>query len=212
MQWWSLLLFALAVSIDGLGVGVSYGMRQMRIPPASILVICLTSTGSITLAMLAGTVIANMVTSGLAERMGAMILILVGGWILLQAACQQLLVPRQQNTPFWKVAIPSLGIAVQFLYEPSRADWDQSGDISVKEALVLGLALAMDAIAAGFGIAAASGFQWFVPLAVGASKFLMLTGGLWLGQNWRLQVWKLQGALVPGLILVILGVLKLFPT
>ena len=50
----SLLALALAVSLDGFGVGVTYGLRGIRIPLASIAIIAVCSGAVIWLSMLAG--------------------------------------------------------------------------------------------------------------------------------------------------------------
>lgn len=39
----SLLLLAFALSLDGFGVGITYGLRKMKIPLLSVLIISLCS-------------------------------------------------------------------------------------------------------------------------------------------------------------------------
>ena len=54
--------------------------------------------------------------------------------------------------------IRPLGLVVKILREPTVADTDTSGMIDIKEALLLGSALALDALGAGLG-AAATGYN-----------------------------------------------------
>lgn len=59
-----------------------------------------------------------------------------------------------KNEELLKIAIKSLGITIQVLRDPSNCDIDKSGIIDVKESLLLGLALSVDAIGVGIGSAA----------------------------------------------------------
>src|SRR5699024_11211761 len=60
------------------------------------------------------------------------------------------------------------------LKDPTKADNDESGIISISEATVLGIALALDAFAAGFG-AAMLGYSPFI-----TAIFIALMSGLFL--------------------------------
>lgn len=83
-SWASLLLLAFAVSVDGFGVGVTYGIRQIRIPPRSVLVISICSGLVILLAMLIGSLIVEWIPPYLATAIGAILLIAIGVWALIQ--------------------------------------------------------------------------------------------------------------------------------
>ena len=53
-MWFQLVILSVALSIDGFGVGVSLGMRGMKIPFKSIVVISICSAISLGVAMLIG--------------------------------------------------------------------------------------------------------------------------------------------------------------
>ncbi|NMD33842.1 MAG: sporulation membrane protein YtaF, partial [Firmicutes bacterium] len=99
---------------------------------------------------------------------------------------------------------------ISLLRRPEEADLDRSGTLSIREALLLGSALAADALAAGFG-AALIGLS-FLPtvLAVGLAKLALLPLGAALG---RMAV---RGTPLPhtpiwgGAILIIIGIINLF--
>ena len=78
-------VFALAVSADGFGVGIAYGVRNITIPFLSLTVICLASMLVISLSMLLGQGISCYMSPGAASWLGAVILIGMGVWVLLQA-------------------------------------------------------------------------------------------------------------------------------
>ena len=200
------LLFALAVSLDGLGVGLAYGMRKVKIPLRSMAVICGISTLIIIISMLLGKIVQNLVNPQLAENLGALILFLVGVWIILESFSDRWKTAGVDEI-LLNVKIPPLGIAVQVLKEPQRADIDRSGTINGKEAQLLGLALALDSLGAGFGMAVSGGSLWKIPLLVGGLNFVLVSGGLWLGARWGKNK-TIFGSLAPGLLLILLAVLK----
>ena len=210
------LLFAFAVSLDSFGVGLSYGIRKIVVPWFSIIIICLTSSIATIFSMFFGNMIAHYISPLFAEKIGAIIMVVVGIGILYQAVmniCKNKSA-KKQNTNFKsnvveqhiiKFKILKIGIIIQILQEPAEADFDRSGEISMGEALILGIALAIDALGAGFG-AAVAGYQlWLVPIFVGSFNLTLLSFGLCLGQKWEISSLGEKGTLLPGLILIFLG-------
>ncbi|HUC93427.1 MAG TPA: MntP/YtaF family protein [Paenibacillus sp.] len=80
----SLLLLAFAVSLDGFGVGVTYGLRHIRIPVFSIAIIAVCSGTVIGLSMLAGEWLTAWLSPIAARTIGAVILIAIGCMALYQ--------------------------------------------------------------------------------------------------------------------------------
>ncbi|MBD0381316.1 MntP/YtaF family protein [Paenibacillus sedimenti] len=86
----SLLILAFAVSLDGFGVGVMYGLRKIRIPLLSIGIISIWSGIIIFASMQIGVLMSSFMSPIFAKRVGALILIGIGIWALVQM--------RQQKT------------------------------------------------------------------------------------------------------------------
>nr|MDA8228525.1 sporulation membrane protein YtaF [Desulfitobacterium hafniense] len=106
-----------------------------------------------------------------------------------------------------KIQLPSLGLVIQVLRSPDLADIDKSGCINLTESLLLGCALALDALAGGLG-AGLSGMPLWVILIVAATQLFMIS----LGQTLT-NIIK-EGSLtktkfLPGALLIILGFGKL---
>ena len=80
----SLLILAFAVSLDGFGVGVMYGLRKIRIPLVSIGIISLWSGIIIFTSMQIGVLMSSFMSPSFAKRIGALILIGIGVWALVQ--------------------------------------------------------------------------------------------------------------------------------
>lgn len=210
MELLGILLFALAVSADGFLVGVAYGIKKIRIPLLSLAVIALASAAAVSVSMICGKALATIFTSSTATVIGAILLIIIGFYYLF-GACRETIenLDNDGEEPLLSLNIKSMGIIIQILKEPSTADFDSSGDISTREAFFLGLALAMDALGAGVGIAMAGYNILFTALSVGMLKFILVNCGIILGS--RLNGKRLQSvsALIPALIFLAIGVLEL---
>lgn len=213
MEFFSAALFALAVSMDGFGVGLAYGFRRITLPWLSTLIICLNSTVAITCSMLFGQTLAAWLPPFIAEKVGAAILIVIGSWLFVQSLLKKRSKDekevKKQERLLFKARLPGLGIAVQVLREPSKADFDRSGNINSREACVLGFALAMDALGAGFGLAIAGFNIWYIPLMVGSFQVFLLHCGLWSSKWGGEKALMRKGTVIPGVVLVVLGLLKI---
>ncbi|WNR43281.1 MntP/YtaF family protein [Paenibacillus roseipurpureus] len=85
----SLLILAFAVSLDGFGVGVMYGLRKIRIPLISIAIISLWSGIIVFSSMQIGVLMSSFMSPSIARRIGAVILIGIGIWALIQTKQDQ---------------------------------------------------------------------------------------------------------------------------
>jgi putative sporulation protein YtaF len=219
----SLFVLALAVSLDGLGVGIMYGLRKIRIPFSSIAIICLCSGIIIFGSMQIGSALLNFLSPTAAKWLGAFILIGIGLWAIIQISMQK---SEEQSLPVSKpslsenaqtiskktvvqIELRRLGLVIQILRTPSAADVDRSGSISASEATWLGIALSLDAFGAGIG-AALIGFAPLLTAAVIAlSSGLFIALGMRLGHVFAEVRWIHRMSVLPGCILILMGIIKL---
>jgi len=206
----AILMFALAVSSDGFMVGVAYGVRKIRLPIMSLLVICIASATAVTVAMFFGKGLCYFLNPNMASRLGALTIMAIGLFFLLQSFRQKLCVMEENGKdPLISLNIKPLGIIIQILKEPSSADFDSSGEIGMKEAFFLGLALAMDAFGAGIGIAMAGYNILLTAVSVGMLKFILVNSGMMLGKVVTNERWQYLSSVLTGIILLTLGASEL---
>jgi putative sporulation protein YtaF len=107
------------------------------------------------------------------------------------------------------IEIKRLGLVIQILKQPSRADLDRSGNISAAEAALLGVALSLDAFGAGIG-AALIGFTplWTATVIAIASGSFIATG-MKIGYHCSSLNWLKRLSILPGCLLILMGILKL---
>lgn len=216
------LLMAFALSLDGFGVGLSYGLRRIRLQFSSLLVIAFCTVLAMGISMLFG----NWVTFWLkfipAQLVGAIIILSLGTFQLIRAmfntedkvpitqavpvmaSINQTVVIEQ---PIFRIQIRFLGLIVQVMRNPDSADIDGSGEISLKESILLGSALAMDAFASGIG-AALAGMTLSVIGIVALTQLIMIRFGQVLAGKIP-EILMHKAKLLPGMVLILVGLGKL---
>jgi putative Mn2+ efflux pump MntP len=247
----SLILLAFAVSLDGFGVGVTYGLRKIRIPFLSILIIACCSGLVIWLSMQAGGWLSGFLSETAAKFIGAAILIGIGCWALIQLGLSKgndegtetsadrkmpaeadgrKRMPKTDKAPtpanglppvdeanetfsaptqVMKVELKTLGLVIQILRKPQVADVDRSGSISSSEAVMLGVALSIDAFGAGLG-AALLGLPALLTAAVIAlSSAFFLISGTYVGLRFSAKRSRHALSVLPGILLIMMGIMKM---
>lgn len=198
-----LLFLVIAVSLDGFGVGITYGMRKVLVPIHALMIIMLCSGIVVLASMTLGTMLRSFISPDIASMFGGIILILLGLFSLFN-----ILRPNKSNTKEKEIK-HRLYDFKEVLKTPDKADLDKSGAISSSEALLLGIALALDAFGAGLG---ASMIGYSPLLTAGSVAFmsglLVFCGikiGILLSKNKHLQ----RLTLLPPFLLIGLGIFNL---
>lgn len=202
------IILAIAVSIDGLSVGIIYGMKDIKIAWLSQIIILSATSCAFVTAMLFGNAAISFFHPAKAKIIGAVILLALGIWSLIEALSRESSSKSEKTIAIFR--IKPLGLAVKILREPTAADINTSGVIDIKEALLLGSALALDAFGAGFGAAAAGfGIIW-TTILVSITSLLFLSVGLYIGSKKLVYLNQKVTIYLPGALLIALAVFKMF--
>lgn len=206
----NLISIVIAVSLDGFGVGITYGMRKIRISFSALLVIMLCSGVIVISSMLIGHILRMFISPAITSLLGSVILIALGLFVLSSIIRSNK--NEYKTNKEHKNEEPDSHIShfKSVISDPHRADKDRSGSISVGEALVLGTALAMDAFGAGLG-AAMLGYSPMLTsvLVATMSGVFVFTGtkiGFLLSKNETLA--KLT--YLPPILLICIGIYNLY--
>ncbi len=215
-----IVVLALVVSLDGFAAALSYGAQRIRVSAAAVFVISVTSAGVIYIAMALGQFLGSLLPANVARYLGAAVLVVLGGYLLAQHSrskpaeeldSEPLLSPvaAESVQPIAEINLRMFGLVIHILRHPALADRDHSGVISWQEAILLGLALALDAFGAGLGAAMTGLPALSTALVVGVVKICALVSGWELG--YRLQHRLSKGLVrLPGALLIFLGLFDLF--
>lgn len=222
MELLSLIFFALALNIDAIGVGIAYGIRRIKLPLTSMLIICSVSMSAISLSMMAGQVIVRFIPPAFTQHIGGVILLGIGTFTIYQYYRQKkycplreeekqpdVRPPEDQHSPKPVLQMKFLGLVIHVLKEPHLADIDVSGLISPKEALLLGVSLSMDALGAGIAISLLGYKIITTALCLGICQMISTYLGLSAGRGLSGSFLSRQIAVLPGLILIVLGMIKM---
>jgi putative sporulation protein YtaF len=203
----SLFLLAFAVSLDGFGVGMTYGLRKIRFPWWSLAIVTFLSTSMILLAMGLGGLLVKVVSAAGAKWVGSVLLISIGGWAIANVLSQPLHLSHERR--ILRLELKTMGLVIQILKTPAAADLDRSGSISAGEATILGFALSMDAFGAGLG----ASLIGYPPLETAAVVSLMslsfIAFGIRIGYRYAETSLIRRLAYLPGIMLIVLGLSKM---
>lgn len=199
-------VIALAVALDGFGVGVAYGLRRVRLGPAAMAMLFLAPAAAAAGGMAAGAWLrGSLGPPALGRTLSGALLVALGVWIVRRARREH---RRRAGPP------PRAGFRVywRILDEPAQADLDHSGCLDPLEGGLLGTALALDAMGAGISLGMAGGVSWAFALAVGAAQLGVFCAGLRAGrlaaQNGSPRTAPSLGVAAGGLV-VLVGFLRL---
>lgn len=200
------MAFAASSSIDNFGIGISYGVRKIRIglrSNLSMAVICfLMSLGGITFGLWISAILPGMFP----VVIGALLLFVIGIRIILLA------VPRKKVTVPDNVGYDGQSPSIQtIIRNPELADADQSGEIGLWEAAILGIALSTNALTNGL-VAGLLGFSpYAISLTAAIGSIISVWAGVKLGYKLsavRIGPYTLGqfGTIISGIIIVIIAI------
>lgn len=206
----TLLLFmlAFAVSLDSFSTGLTYGLRKMGMPLKSIVIISICSAGSLLAAMSIGGAAENVLSEGAADKIGGLILIALGAFVLLQFFRAGKDTSVDEEKILFNFEIESIGLVINILKRPMAADFDKSGTITGVEAIMLGLALSLDAFGAGIGAALLGYSPLLLAVTVMMMSMMFLSAGLKIGKSCAHMGWVQKVSFLPGVLLIVIGVLR----
>lgn len=208
-----IFILATSVSLDSLGVGISYGIRKVRIPFAYKILMCFFSIFYASLALFAGKSLSNFLTPAFSNFLGFSVLCAMGTWIIFQGifrSTEKNSLQKNSSTEsktLMKFVIKSLGIIIHVVKNPLDCDLDKSGTIDIKEAIILGLVLSLDAIGVGIGSALSNIYSMSIPFFVALFQLIFLYLGTFVGEkisNLSHNHSKLL-AILPGGLLILLA-------
>lgn len=202
----SIIMLGIAANLDNLGIGLAYGIRRIRIPVGSNLIIAGLSGLATALSGFGGHLLLDILPSGLGNILGGGIVAAVGVWTIAsyyQDKNKNMVLP----SPDKELTIENLKIIIE---EPHKADIDYSGHISTKEAILLGVALAVNASATGLGAGMTGLSVIGMTLSVIIFSLLTITIGDYTGQRCASLYLGDRAALVAGILLIMVGIYEMF--
>lgn len=183
-----ILLFALSATSDSFIIGFNYGVRNIKIPWLSNILITLICFAGTYLAMAAGSALSRFLPESTADLIGACILFGLGVSMLIQGL-------RTHKKDFC---------------DSETIDADHSQVIEWRESLLLGCLLCINNIGAGIGASISGLPPFFTSAACAVLSFLLILSGYHTGIRVTSHILKKALELCSAGILMALGGYKIF--
>ena len=176
------IILAISSSIDSLGIGITYGIKNTNISYFGKVILFIISFIVTSLSILFGNIIKNILSEHITNFIGSAILFFLGIFICFQAF--------KKNVSY---------------------DLDNSNSIDFKEAIFLGLALSMDSFCIGIGGSIIGINPYFFPLLISAFQFIFLSIGNFLGKKlyYFSSLPDCVWSLLSGILLILISLIKL---
>ena len=163
MEWIGIILLSVALSLDAMGIGISCGVAEVRIPPAARIIIHLTSFLCTTIAVAAGGLLQGTFSQTMGRVAGGCLLCALGLYMLLKGVSSG----NKRAT------------------RPGAEDGCMtSGKIGGTRAAVIGIVLSADSFAAGLSLGTMTMAAAAIPVlcALFQTVFLLLgeKGATWM--------------------------------
>ncbi|WP_298844659.1 sporulation membrane protein YtaF [Clostridium sp.] len=198
----SALLFSLASNLDNLVVGIAYGIKEIKIGIISNLIIAiLTSTGTF-LSMLVGTYILKFLPHSVANGLGAIVIIILGTYFVTQSIIKLI-----NNSKSKELALKN---ATDMIVYAEKSDLDSSGNINVKEALIVAFALTFNNLGTGMAASITGVSIQFTAITTFILSILTIIFGETVGNHVLGKVLGEYAPLFSGILLIILGIIEFF--
>ena len=198
------ILLAFSASLDSLIIGIAYGIKNIKIKIWINIIIASIVTLGTFLSMILGTILIKFLPMYICNYIGSILLIIVGLWMTFDYFKE-----RKNLNIANKDLIESLNYD-EILYNNKTADADGSGNIELKEAISLSIALSINNFALGIG-ASISGIS--LPLTILFTlifSILLLIIGLKIGNSFLSKIFGKYSSLLSSVIIIIMGILQLF--
>ena len=176
------LILAISSSIDSFGIGITYGLKKIKLSDLSKLILFLISIIVTSISVVFGIFLKNSLSSNFIDIFGSLFFICMGIFIILKT--------NKQEYSF---------------------DFDDSKNIDSKEALILGLALSLDSFCIGIGASSININIYIFSFLVAILQFLFLSLGNFFGinlANLKLipqSIWTK----ISGILLILIGLFKI---
>ncbi len=197
LQIMPVLLFMLAVSVDSLTAGLSYGASRVHIKLVSTVFLVLIPSVCITLMTQAGSLLFSLFPASVLSLLSFLLLFFLGCEKLLESLIRHLAKAYPDIVGNWTCKIRQLNIIFTIYFSPEEANKQEVQILSGKEAFFLSLALSLDSMFASMAFSCQVNSLLFLFLSAAFFHFLLFSigylSGLFLSKKCSFDLSWLSG-------------------
>lgn len=182
------ILLSLCSTLDSLGIGITYGLRNTRILFSAKIILFICSFSITLLSIFLGNFLSYMFPIYISNIIGCFVLIIIGSFMILSSFKKEktninIEEKKDNSLKVYQFFINFLGITIQIIRNPNNSDFDNSNKIDGKEAIFLGIALSLDSIGIGISSSMLEINFFFLPLFISILQLFFLSFGNILGRK-----------------------------
>jgi len=196
----SALLFSVSSNLDNVVIGLAYGIKKIKIGITSNLIIAtVTSTGTF-LSMLVGVYILKFLPHAISNILGASVIIILGVYFVIQSIIE--LVNSSKSN---ELALKNISDMITYA---EKSDLDSSGDINMKEALIVAFGLTFNNVGTGVAASITGVSIQFTVICTFILSILTIIFGEAVGNHVLGKFFGKYAPLFSGILLIILGIIE----
>lgn len=200
------ILLAFSASLDSLIIGIAYGIKKIRIGLLINFIIALIVTFGTFISMILGAVVSELIPAIITKYIGSILLICIGIWMLFDCTIREKIKIKKENSS--KELIESLCYD-EIIINDKTADTNGSGNIEIKEAITLALALSINNFALGLSASMSGLSVTITTIFTFLFSILILVIGLKLGNSVLSKIFGKYSPVLSAIIIILMGVLQL---
>jgi putative sporulation protein YtaF len=198
----SALLFSLSSNLDNLVIGTAYGVKKIKIGIIANLIIAVVTSIGTFLSMSVGSYISRFLPNSVANGLGAVVIVILGVYFVTQS-----IVKLGSNTKTKDLALKNITDMIEYA---EKSDLDNSGDISIKEALLVAFGLTFNNLGTGVAASVTGVNIQFTVISTFILSILTIIFGESIGNHVLGEFFGKYAPLFSGILLVILGIIEFF--
>ena len=195
-------MFSLSSNLDNVVVGIAYGIKKIKIGIIPNLAIAaITCTGTF-LSMSLGVYISKFLPQSIANALGSIAIAILGGYFITQSVIK-LINNKESN----ELALKDITDMIEYA---EKSDLDKSGDINIKEALIVAFGLTFNNLGTGIAASITGVNIQFTVIFTFILSILTIIIGEVVGNHVFGKLFGKYAPLISGILLIILGIIKFF--
>ncbi|MBU3092161.1 manganese efflux pump [Clostridium sp. CM028] len=196
----SALSFSLSSNLDNAVVGIAYGIKKVKIGIIANLIIAIVTSVGTLLSMLIGAYISKFLPHSIANGLGAIVIIILGVYFIIQSIVNLL-----NKTNSKALALKNISEMIDYAEE---SDLDNSGDINMKEALIVAFGLTFNNLGTGVAASITGVNIQLTVISTFILSILTIIFGEAVGNHVLGEILGKYAPLFSGILLIILGIIE----
>lgn len=201
------LLLVSSLCIDSFVASIAYGTSKIRIPPLCIIIINLVCTLTLACSLFIGSILKSFLPGNLPVLFGFLLLMLLGIYRLFEYIFKSYIFKFSKCDSPLTFKLFDFQFILQVYADETKADFDNSKCLNIKESFYLALALSLDSLTVGIGSSLCSINYIQVLILCFVIGILLVSIGVFLGRKFA-QKLHFELSWLSGVLLILLAILR----